>query len=236
MPMHRSDHSDSKWSKPRLAVIAKFMISMQRHLWRQHRTASPEFVILTGASSVVSRRSRELAQEGRIDDAAVQELRRIARHHRFALSDALKSCTQSNMHLESRTANREARLLRAAIADHPVAPEISAEMEHIKALERLWSLPEERAFQELAERDPRLSDLRGQVRQWPVRPWESRNTDPETLPALRNLFELLAPLIGDNRQGDDPILASAVAWGVVHRHLAGIAFPGYPSRPTLRPP
>ena len=235
MPRRENDHGDDRLSRPRVAAIAKFMIAMQRQLWRQRRTASPEFVVLTGASSVVSHRCLELAQEGRMDDAAVQELRRLARHHRFALSDALKSCTQSGMHLESRTANRQARLLRAAITDQPVAPEIPAEMDHIKALERLLWLPQEQAFQELAERDPRLLDLLDQVQQWPVRPWESRNTDRETLRALRNLLELLTPG-GHYRQADDPILSSGVAWAVVHGFLASIAFPGYPSRPTRRPP
>lgn len=215
---------------PPLMAI-KAMLAVQRAMRRQHKLDSPELVVLNERASRVARHTRALAGAGREDEDATAELRRLAGRSRHALSDALKSFKQSDLHLEWRLHNRSVRLLEAAIANTPVAPEDSRSTDRLNQLQRLTSLDPEQAFDELAGREPALAAVHERVASLPARPWpQSTEEMRELARTMSDIHGQLIHMVGRQRPDHDPILASETAFGVCVAYLRRLLYPQGPPR------
>jgi hypothetical protein len=107
----------------------------------------------------LSEQASELAREGRVDEAAVQQLRRLGRWSR-RINAAAKLFLVDDAAFEDPEDNAAYRLLVAARDRQPLSeppPEVAARM---RTLHQLRQMDPVRAFGALAERRPKLRNIR----------------------------------------------------------------------------
>jgi hypothetical protein len=144
---------------PSLAVV----LWMLRRMAKGQNPDRPEIVSVNAASKPVLDRAKQLAGDGREDVGAVAELRTLARGKARTLRRAERASRFCGYHRERRRANLAYRLLRAAVADAPVAAVPPVDSERIEAVEAFWTLPWAERWTRLTALEPRLSDLEAEV-------------------------------------------------------------------------
>ena len=185
----------------------------------------PTFAVLTDRARHVALRAEELARGGREDEAAVAELRRLARGRLRTLAEAAQLLRTNGEHLEIRWRNRAVRLLSAAVTDCPVKAEDPSVAARLNLLERLASLPPAVAFEELATREPRLRTLHDRLRHS-----RARGLDDSDFARWLRLSDIihhdLVDLLGHGRRTFDPVCSAVIAYAIASTHLADEAASG----------
>lgn len=180
------------------------------------------FAVLTDRVMHIAERAQTLARDGREDEAAVEELRNLAHGRRRPLVEASQLFKVSGEHLEIRWRNRAVRLLFAATTGLPLQREDAAVGARLDSLERLAGLPLERAFEDLAAREPRLVTLRDRVLDARVH----ASNDSAFAKWLRRsevMHRDLVELVGHGRPDFDPLCSAAIAYAVASAYLADLA-------------
>jgi hypothetical protein len=180
------------------------------------------FAVLTDRVMHVAERAQALARAGREDEAAVDELRALAHGRRRPLVEASQLFKVSGEHLEIRWRNRAVRLLHAATTGRRMQPEDPAVGTRLDSLERLAGLPVDRAFDELAAREPRLRMLRDQV----LDAHAHAANDSAFAKWLRRSAAMhrdLVELVGHARPDFDPLCSAVIAYAIASAHLADLA-------------
>ncbi len=176
-------------------------------------------------------RVRQLAGAGREDPAAVAELRRLTGHRRdgkvqAVLGQVAGRLAAGGIEAELRQHDRAIRLLRAAAWNVAVEPEDPAETARFDAVEELLSLPDEAAFDELAQREPELLRVRADLESELSQAAATAPSKPARHgPQYAQLHERLAPLLGPDRHPEDVLLSCRVALSVALRYLIRLAAP-----------
>lgn len=203
-----------------------------RGLRDQHAKEDPDTPFRVHSDELTLRiaaRATELAEEGREDPEAADELRQLAGGQRSALVRVEEFCRLDGRHLEDRLGNHAHRLVSAALSRAPVKPVTPADSERIEILGRVLpsSLSDEEAWTELTSREPRLVELEAKVRAGDYGYADDRLTlgpflpdDPAEREQLtaelersRRLIQDLKALVGPPSESGDPVLRSRIAFG-----------------------
>ncbi len=125
----------------------------------------PQILSTNAKSKAVLDRAKELACDGREDEAAVAELRALAGGRRRTLRQAERASHLMGYHHERAEANRASRLLKAALAGESVPPAPSAQdRRRIDAVEALSQLPRAEQWAQLTRLQPPLVELDADAR------------------------------------------------------------------------
>ncbi len=187
----------------------------------------PEFVMLDGRSSAILERAQDLAADDREDPQAVAEITAVAGRHEWALRLAALGARQWGQHRESSIPNLAHRLLQAAISGRPVEQLGDGERRRLEALDDFTDLDNERSWQTLIDREPRLRELEADARTGRFGRLrglidETMTTDEkqqiarERLEGLSALKERLDPLVGPHSSSEDILLGSHIAHELAH--------------------
>jgi hypothetical protein len=138
----------------------------------------PGVVLYTKGSQDLGRLALELAEGGRDDTAAINELVQAAGSHRKELRRAAASIRSDGFDVEDPACHQANRLLLAAAAGEPARPLTADQREWFREVQELRHAPVEVAFAKLATLEPALGELDEDVRREVSRPG-SRAMDEE---------------------------------------------------------
>ena len=209
-----------------------------RGLRAQHKKEDPETPFRVHADERTLRiaaRAAELAEEGREDPAAAEELRQLAGGERAALVRVEEFCRLDGHHLEDRLGNHAHRLVSAALSRKSLAPIDPADSERIELLAAALppSLSDDEAWAELVSREPGLIELESKVcagsfgfadDRLTVGPFlpddpQEREQLAEEVARSRRLIQELKGLVGPPSKSHDPVLRSRLAFARAASHL-----------------
>lgn len=203
----------------------------------------PQIVSTNAAAASVLDRAKQLANDERQDIQAVEELISLANHKQRTLRQAEKASRFLGYHREAWHANLTNRLLKAALAGHPVPDVAPDDRERIDTVEAFNRLPRAEQWDNLTRSQPRLLDLNGEIndgRFGEIRAIHGRsdrgavgrvaNTDSQSLPTrmpdneiqgIRNAAQMhnrlvrqLRVVVGPYCDADDLLLTSQRAFDV----------------------
>ena len=202
---------------------------------------SPRSVMSNDRSERIAHLAESLAHSSQDDDDAVAELRAEAGKHRDDLRVAALYARQGGLHHESPLMNRAHRLLQAALTNTAVALPDVADRSRLELVAWFESLTDDEQWAELVTRDPRLSELEGDITSGRVVPFlppiirdqirsgkrqsvsdESREAMKEWAVAYRVGTERLHTLVGPDAATDDDLLHTDAALESALNHLARI--------------
>jgi hypothetical protein len=179
--------------------------------------SDPTWVITTKRSDRIIAYAKRLANEGREDDAAVDELVAAVGRHHHELVVAGRYFHVSGQYKEDRIANRAERLIHAAMNRSSVSPPSESDETVLSALEGLGQLDAATAFDRLAQGQTGLRDLKDELDRG------SFNQEPDSALDFRlHLRDRLAPLVGPQSTNADPVLRSNMALELSVDYLASL--------------
>jgi hypothetical protein len=187
----------------------------------QRDTAVPQVVASDDRSEALAQHATRLAEEGRSDIEAVDELRREAGRHRRALHRAAALVRFQGSYQEDRVADRANRLLLAAANGTAVQPVGADEEAWFARIEAFGRLPVQNAFALLVAVQPALATFEADIR----RRCEAGRERDGTLAAdeeddvLRDVWDGVAVLVGPWAEATDRLLRSWAAFGVARVHI-----------------
>jgi hypothetical protein len=213
------------------------LLLLFRYFSKQEQKADSEssgIVMLDDRASRVVHRARELAHEGREDQAAVAELSAVANGRRRALRRAERASRQGGMHRESRAFDRMHRLLKAAATGGALEPVSPADAQLFDTLAQFFDRkrPFDEIWTDLVAREPLLLHVEKDVRAGRYGPAydaadyettevddEQRRVRGERARLSLELMERLRKLLGPQAANADPVIRSRKARDFAYWHL-----------------
>jgi hypothetical protein len=187
----------------------------------------PSVVSYTKRSQDLRRLALDLAEDGRDDTAAMQELVQAAGSHRKELRRAAASIRSDGYDVEDPTCHQANRLLLAAAAGEPPQPLTADQREWFRQVQELRDAPVQVAFAKLATLEPALGELNEHVRQEVSRPGFQSMDEEQRQEAFPDIY--YDRLNSIQERTSEPLMRTILAFYIARDHLfevAGLPYPG----------
>lgn len=178
--------------------------------------ANPEFQAQKERSKrtrPVMRAAKRAAHSSLDDETAKTELRENLAADLQVVDETLTHFGQRDAYID----DRAYRLLAATATDAPVAPVSQERAELFAREDTIGRMPIERAYQRLAEIEPRLVDLEAQARLVEA----GYDAGEHGLP--KHIAQPLRRLVGAGASGGDELLHTNLATSIAHHYLEFLA-------------